>query len=61
MSNKKESTKIKDFVRIGVFTALWIATSWIIACTIGFFPTRHACTSLSSWTYRRDDFSCNVV
>lgn len=38
MNSKKESTKIKDFVRIGVFSALWIATSWVIACTIGFFP-----------------------
>lgn len=34
----KESKKIRDLIRIGVFSALWIAVSWIIACTIGFFP-----------------------
>ena len=34
----KESKKIRDFIRIGIFTALWIAVGWIIACTIGFFP-----------------------
>jgi len=33
----KESKKIRDLIRIGVFSALWIAISWIIACTIGFF------------------------
>ena len=39
MSNQtKESRKLKDLIRIGVFTALWIAVGWIIACTIGFFP-----------------------
>lgn len=37
-NSKRESTKIKDLVRIGVFSALWIAVSWLIACTIGFFP-----------------------
>lgn len=34
----KESKKNRDFIRIGIFTALWIAMGWIIACTIGFFP-----------------------
>lgn len=34
----KESKKIRDFIRIGIFTALWIAMGWIITCTIGFFP-----------------------
>ena len=34
----KESKKIRDLIRIGVFSALWIAVSWIIACTVGFFP-----------------------
>lgn len=34
----KESKKIRDFIRIDIFTALWIAMGWIIACTIGFFP-----------------------
>ncbi|WP_122642130.1 MptD family putative ECF transporter S component [Luxibacter massiliensis] len=39
MSNQtKESRKLKDLIRIGVFTALWIAVGWVIACTIGFFP-----------------------
>lgn len=39
MSTKtKESRKLKDLIRIGVFSALWIAVGWIIACTIGFFP-----------------------
>lgn len=39
MSNQtKESRKLKDLIRIGVFTALWIAVGWMIACTIGFFP-----------------------
>ncbi len=39
MSNQtKESRKLKDLIRIGVFTALWIAVGWGIACTIGFFP-----------------------
>ena len=39
MANKpKESKKIRDLIRIGIFTALWIAVGWIIACTIGFFP-----------------------
>lgn len=33
----KESKKIKSFVRIGVFSALWIAVSWAIACSIAFF------------------------
>lgn len=37
-NTKKETTRIKGFIRIGIFSALWIATSWIIACTIGFFP-----------------------
>lgn len=34
---KKESKKINGLVRIGIFSALWIAVSWIIACTIAFF------------------------
>lgn len=34
----KESKKIRDLIRIGVFSALWIAVSWIIGCTVGFFP-----------------------
>jgi len=34
---KKESSKIKGLVRIGVFSALWIAVSWAIACSIAFF------------------------
>lgn len=34
----RESKKIRDLIRIGIFTALWIAVGWIIACTIGFFP-----------------------
>lgn len=39
MSNQtKESRKLKDLIRIGVFTALWIAVGWVIACTIVFFP-----------------------
>lgn len=33
----KESKKVKGFVRIGVFSALWIAVSWAIACSIAFF------------------------
>lgn len=33
----KESKKIKGLVRIGVFSALWIAVSWAIACSIAFF------------------------
>lgn len=37
-NTKKENTRIKDFIRIGIFSALWISISWIIACTIGFFP-----------------------
>lgn len=38
MSKKtKESKKVKGLVRIGVFSALWIAVSWLIACTIAFF------------------------
>ena len=38
MSNrKKESKKVNGLVRIGIFSALWIAVSWIIACTIAFF------------------------
>ena len=36
-AKKKESSKIKGLVRIGVFSALWIAVSWAIACTIAFF------------------------
>lgn len=37
MSNrKKESKKVNGLVRIGIFSALWIAVSWIIACTIAF-------------------------
>lgn len=39
MSTKKnESNKIRGLIRIGVFSALWIAVGWLIACTIGFFP-----------------------
>jgi len=39
MSEKiKNSRKLRDLIRIGVFSALWIAISWIIACSIGFFP-----------------------
>lgn len=34
----KESKKIRDLIRIGIFSALWIAVGWLIACTIGFFP-----------------------
>ena len=34
----RESKKIRDLIRIGIFTALWIAVGWVIACTIGFFP-----------------------
>ena len=34
---KKESKKVNGLVRIGVFSALWIAVSWVIACTIAFF------------------------
>lgn len=36
-TKKKESSKIKGLVRIGVFSALWIAVSWAIACSIAFF------------------------
>ena len=35
-AKKKESSKIKGLVRIGVFSALWIAVSWAIACSIAF-------------------------
>ncbi len=39
MSTKtKESRKLKDLIRIGVFSALWIAIGWVISSTIGFFP-----------------------
>lgn len=34
----RESKKIRDLIRIGIFSALWIAVGWLIACTIGFFP-----------------------
>ena len=34
---RKESKKINGLIRIGVFSALWIAVSWLIACTIAFF------------------------
>lgn len=37
-TKNKESTKLKGLIRIGVFSALWIAVSWLLACTIGFFP-----------------------
>lgn len=37
-TKKKESSKIRGLIRIGIFSALWIVSSWIIACTIGFFP-----------------------
>lgn len=36
-AKKKESSKIKELVRIGMFSALWIAVSWAIACSIAFF------------------------
>lgn len=39
MSGKnKESKSVRDLIRIGIFSALWIAAGWLIACTIGFFP-----------------------
>lgn len=34
----KQSKKIRDLIRIGIFTALWIAVGWLVACTIAFFP-----------------------
>ena len=39
MSSKtKGSKKLRDLIRVGVFSALWIAVGWIIGCTVGFFP-----------------------
>lgn len=34
----KESRKLKDLIRIGVFSALWIAVSFLLAFTIAFLP-----------------------
>ena len=42
MSSKtKGSKKLRDLIRVGVFSALWIAVGWIIGCTVGFFPSYH--------------------
>ena len=39
MSNQtKESRKLKDLIRIGVFSALWVVIGFLVAFTIGFFP-----------------------
>lgn len=39
MSKKtKESRKLKDLIRIGVFSALWIVISFLLAFTIAFVP-----------------------
>lgn len=37
-SRTKESRKLKDLIRIGVFSALWIVVAFLVAFTIGFFP-----------------------
>lgn len=34
----KESRKMKELIRIGVFSALWIVAAFLIAFTIGFLP-----------------------
>ena len=34
----RESTKVKQLIRIGVFSALWIVVGFLISFTIGFFP-----------------------
>lgn len=34
----KESRKLKAFIRIGVFSALWVVIGFLVAFTIGFFP-----------------------
>ena len=34
----KESRKLKDLIRIGVFSALWVVIGFLVAFTIGFFP-----------------------
>lgn len=32
-SETKGSKKLRDLIRVGVFSALWIAVGWIIGCT----------------------------
>ena len=34
----KESRRLKDLIRIGVFSALWVVIGFLVAFTIGFFP-----------------------
>lgn len=37
-TKNKESKKIRALIRIGIFSALWIAVGWALGCSIGFFP-----------------------
>nr|WP_308742660.1 MptD family putative ECF transporter S component [uncultured Anaerocolumna sp.] len=36
-TKSKNSRVLRDLIRIGVFSALWIVVSFLIACTMGFF------------------------
>lgn len=38
MSKQKESRKLRDLIRIGVFSALWIVVGFLLAWTIAFIP-----------------------
>ena len=39
MSNQtKESRKLRDLIRIGVFSALWVVVGFLVAYTIAFIP-----------------------
>ena len=38
MKEQKQSTILRQLIRIGVFSALWIAISFLVAFTIGFLP-----------------------
>lgn len=38
MRKKKNSNVLRGLIRIGIFSALWVVASFLIACTIGFLP-----------------------
>ena len=38
MQNKKEKLNGKDFINIGIFTAIYMVIVIVIACTVGLIP-----------------------
>ena len=57
----KESRRLKDLIRIGVFSALWVVIGFLVAFTIGFFSTNFIGSSLCPRNYRWDCLCCHVI